>query len=286
MIDRDEATYTREVLREIKRTHEVNRSFGPKGSTPGAADDLIALGSSIICSGTLDGAGPDGHKLTIKHFLTGEPSMLFAYVNDFPTIFPDKRFVLINELGEGFLLGGVPTLQLDGPVWKLRVPLEPRAVRTSVHKLGSSLAQDETGDILIRDGDLAMVSGLAAFPQDLTNLLSLAKGEAVFHQNAGSRISEFFRDFTGSPWLNSLIKMEIIRLASIPVTDHVLNRRYTPLRCADRVRRVDICASKPVKQRLPIRVALDLCGEGAWEGDIRLFVHTPYQLAKVGVMPE
>src|ERR1700722_7106575 len=54
----------------------------------------------------------------------------------------------------------------------------------------------------------------------------------------------------------------------------------TPLRCVTRVRNVEILADAPTKNRLPVRLDLDVQGIGAWTQELAVYVPTPEQMAE------
>ena len=282
IIDRDTSTFTAEGLRAMKRRHEQSRSFAPRPDSADHADDIIAIGDNIIAVGEFIGVDPTGWKARIKHFVLGDALELVSFASDFVTLEPDNRYVVVNALGDGRILSGAPSLVRNGNAYDVNFPVEPSSPRIRAQAVGSTLAEHpESGDLFAKNGSIARVSGLAALPQNLRNSFGLAMGESPFHPRWGTRMALFYRDFAGTPWLDQLIKMEIIRLAAIPQENRMNRSRHTPLQCVDRVRKVETLADDVVDQRLPIRITLDVCGVGRWEEEIRVFIHTDEQLRKV-----
>jgi hypothetical protein len=76
------------------------------------------------------------------------------------------------------------------------------------------------------------------------------------------------------------MKMEIIRLASIPIEDKLRKTRETPLLCVNRVQNVEITSAELDGQYLNVRVGLDLEGLGYWEQEINVFIYSEVQLAE------
>jgi hypothetical protein len=55
----------------------------------------------------------------------------------------------------------------------------------------------------------------------------------------------------------------------------VTGETRTPLQCVTRVRNVEILADAPTKNRLPVRLDLDVHGIGAWTQEVAVYVPTP-----------
>jgi hypothetical protein len=85
----------------------------------------------------------------------------------------------------------------------------------------------------------------------------------------------------GSPWLDLLFKLDVVRQASIPFKDTITRRVQTPLQCVTRVRSVDLLAHTPTQNWLPIRVALDVQGIGPWTHELSIYVPTAAQMAQI-----
>ena len=74
LIDRDEVTYTPEVLRAMKRDHKLFCAEELRGaSAPGAgSDDLVAIGPDVVCVGELLGGGEAEWTLSMRHFVESD----------------------------------------------------------------------------------------------------------------------------------------------------------------------------------------------------------------------
>ena len=91
-------------------------------------------------------------------------------------------------------------------------------------------------------------------------------GQLLLRRDYGARLAEYFEAFHNSPWLGHLLKLEAIRLSAIPY------KQNTPLRCVERVHRIEVLAESPGNQRLPIRVDFDVCGVGRWQHDVSILL--------------
>jgi len=89
-----------------------------------------------------------------------------------------------------------------------------------------------------------------------------------------------FEAYRGSPWLDLLFKLDVVRQASIPFKDGLTGGMRTPLQCVTRVRNVDLLADMPTKNRLPVRVDFDVQGVGQWTRELLIYVPTVEQMAE------
>jgi len=173
------------------------------------------------------------------------------------------------------LLSEAPTLAKPGGEILLTCPIEPAAVRLDVHKIGSmSAMQPDTNDMYVKNGQIARVSGLEAFPQVLRSALSMQRGENVFAPGAGVRFFEYFEDFKGSPWLSRLMMLDVVREASISAPGVPGQGSRTPLPSITRVRSFELLSDIPNANRLPVRAVFDLQGHGLWEGHLGVYMPT------------
>lgn len=281
LIDRDEATYTVDVLKNMKREHEQRCAQEVRGGTSqGIVSELIALGGDIVLTGELTKVEDEHWSFTVKHFVIGDLNKITSFISSFGNIALQDRYILSNELGDGRTLPRAPTFSKEGGVYTLRCAVDPAFVRTPADRLGSDLAlHPETGDPFVnKKGDIARVGGLDALPQKVKSMLSMQRGESLFAPDAGARFFEYFTEFRGSPWLSLLLKLDVIRLAAIPYQD--LGRTYTPLQCVTRVRNVELLADAPENKKLPIRLELDVAGVGPWDRDIDVFMPSAEETEK------
>jgi hypothetical protein len=219
--------------------------------------------------------------LRLSHFLIGDVQKVISFISGFASEAPDQRYILSNELGDGRVLIAAPSLTKQADGYSLLCSVAPGFPRTDVQKLGSALATHaDTNDLYFDDkGNIARVSGLDYFPQRVRELLSMQRGESPFSPTFGMRFFEYFEDYRGSPWLNLLFKLDVVRQASIPFGDR-LDRQRTPLRCVTRVRNVELLAEVPAQNRLPVRVDFEVQGLGPWQRELSIYMPTAEQMAE------
>jgi hypothetical protein len=274
LIDRDEVKYTIEALQEMKRLHEAAQAIAVQTRTnQQLGTGLLAVGPDAVCVGDLESIGSTKWALSLRHFVLGDVHQLITFIGNFATVLPENRYVLSNELGDGRSLSDAPTLSKPGGEILLTCPIESAAIRLDVHRIGSmSAVHPETNDMYIKDGQIARVSGLEAFPQILRSALSMQRGENVFAPRAGVRFFEYFEDFKGSLWLSRLMMLDVVREASIPAPDVMRRERKTPLPSITRVRSFELLSEIPNANRLPVRAGLELQGFGSWEGEFGVYM--------------
>jgi hypothetical protein len=152
-----------------------------------------------------------------------------------------------------------------------------------VQSIGSSWASHpETNDLYLDNNhNIARVSGLDYFPQRVREALSLQFGESPPQPFAGVRFFDYLRTYKDEPWLDLLFKLEVIRLASIPITDVSGKFQYTALRCVTRVRNVELLSKAPASGRIPLRVVFDVQGLGVWDRTVPICMASPEEMAEL-----
>lgn len=277
LIDRDSAIYTTEVLCRMKRDHEDACAAALLGSSgPMPSDNLIAIGPQVVCTGEFLGTTGTQWSLRLKHFVMGDFSRLATFIDSFRR-FPDQdRYVLVNALGDGRVLGRAPCLTKDEGGYLVACDVAPSFPRSKAQELGSQWAiSPVTKDLYIENGVLARVSGLASLPQKIQSCLSLQRGESVFAPDYGVHFAEYVEAFRGTPWLGHLLMLEIVRQSAIPYRDDVQRREFTPLQCVERVLSVEVLAEVPDEEgRMPMRCDLEVKGVGRWQCEISVCLPT------------
>jgi hypothetical protein len=275
LIDRDEATYSADVLRAMKREHEANcaqrqRTAAMAGES---ISDLIAIGPDVVFVGEFLGVDNAEWSFHLQNFVDGDVHTLIAFIERYEQTTAIDRYVLVNFLGDGRVLRGLPTVAKEKTGgYIVRCPVLPSADRIRAADLPEDLALSDDHDLMIRGGDLATLSGLEALPQRVKTSLSHQKGESLFHRDFGTRFAEYYRLLSGSPWFEHFLKLEVIRQAAIPYIDNITDRQYTPLLCVDRVFGIKILADAPSKNWLPIHVDFEVKGVGRRQHDLSVCV--------------
>jgi hypothetical protein len=283
-IDQDEVTYSPEKLRVMKREHETACAMGIRvGKSYDLGAGLLAIGPDIICTGDIQNISADSWTLRLKHFLIGDTHKLVSFIGGFAKASHEARYLLSNELGDGRVLVLAPSLTKERDGYGLLCRIASSFPRIDAQQLGTDFAMhSETGDLYV-DGKrcIATVSGLDALPHKIQSVLSMQQGESPMHPTFGIRFFEYFEAFRGSPWLDLLLKLEVVRQTAIPYTDSVLKRQYTPLQCVTRVKHLELLSEVPKNNRMLARVDLDVQGVGPWQRDLSIYMPTREQMDKL-----
>ncbi len=275
LIDRDEVTYTADVLRAMKSDHEAKCAERQRNalSAGETVPDLVAIGPNIVFVGEFLGVEADVWSFHLRNFVDGDVHALIALAERYEQTGTIDRYVLVNELGDGRTLRDKPSITREtAGGYMVRCPVFPSADRIRAADLPKSWALSESHDLVVQGGNWAMVSGLDALPQQVKTCLSHQRGESPFHRDFGTRFAEYYNLLAGSPWFDRYVKLEVIRQAVIPYTDLTNNRQYTPLLCVERVFGVEILASAPTNNWLPIRVDLDVKAVGRWQCNLSVYI--------------
>lgn len=276
LIDRDEVTYTADMLRAMKSEHEANCAVRQRNATLAGESipDLVAIGPDVVCVGEFLGTENAEWRLHLRNFVEGDVHALISYIDRFEQSAAMDRYVLVNFLGDGRALKSAPSMTMEKTGgYIVRCPVCPSADRIRAADLPSDFALSDKHDLMVGGGGgIAMVSGVDALPQRVKTCLSHQKGESPFHKDFGTRFAEYYRLLAGSPWFEHFLKLEVIRQAAIPYIDPIMNGQYTPLQCVERVFGIEILASTPTNNWLPIRVDLDVKGLGRWQRELSVCV--------------
>ena len=207
------------------RVYRVLSAGTPGGSRAKSTrpDGLIALGPDVVCSGELNGFAADQWDLRLDNFVIGNVGKLMAFAERFEQLPSDQRYVLVNALGDGRLLAAAPALTRASTGYVVKCPILPKAARQRAQDLPTDLALSPGHDLYVKNNSIALVSGVEALPQKLKTILSLQQGELLFHRNFGTRLAEYYFTYRTKPWLEALLRLEVIRQASIPYHDDLHN---------------------------------------------------------------
>lgn len=274
LIDEDHVAFPAEKIQQMKADHEGRiRSEIHGTATNSPILDFVAVGPNLVFTGELIGSEGAAWNFRIDHFLIGDLTTLIQFSENFNRTPLYDRFVLINAIGDGRELAEAPAWKKINTGYVLSVQVLESFPRISASELPTDWAINERNDIFAVNGDIATVAGIDALPQKIRLCLSTLKGEMPFNPTFGTRIKEYFDLFKDSPWLPRLIKLEAIRMASIPYRDTLNSEPYTPLRCVLRVRNIEQLPDR-LGDWTPFRFNLDLEGVGAWQTDLPVFI--PY----------
>ncbi len=276
LIDRDDVTYTVGELQRMKKDHEneiTTRVSGVGFGDQPPIHNLVALGRGVIATGEITRVEGTRWTVRLDHFVEGD----IASVTDMSERFMDypesRRYVLANSMGEGRIIISPPTWEKEADSYFVSIDIEPPFPRTDVHDLPSDIhiISADGQSTLTRDGGIGMVSGIESLYQRISLNLWKHEGDSI-DTEYGSRIAELYPLYSGSPWLDRIIQLEAIRLASIPYTDRFDGYRYTPFMCVETVVSVEVIGDEVVDRFIPVRLELMVSGQGKYTLETRLFI--------------
>lgn len=269
LIDRDEKLYPIDVLKEMKRRHEERCGVEVRGTREVLPrSGLLAVGPDIVFVAELIGLSEDRWTFRIAHAVVGDIHILDLFVDGFRRRPEYDRYVVASAIGDGRILAAAPILSDDGHGYVIACPVQSRAPRRRADQLPMDL--DVAGGDLSLDprGDIATVSGLDALPQNIQLGLGISKGEMFFARDFGARLSEYYKLFVGTVWLEEIFKLEVTRLAAIPYHDEISRSSVTPLVCVDRV--YSVTAHGERAGGVEVTVELEVHGVGRWVGTVTI----------------
>lgn len=274
LIDVNPAAYPTALLHQMKAEHEdaIKLEMEKMKSAP-QCTDFIAIGPNIVFVGELVAVEENVWTFVLDNFVIGELGQLIRYIDQFGDLDSYDKFVLVNDLGDGRELSSPPAWSKSDRGILIKVGVMRSTPRIDAHRLPMDLALNDEHDLFILNGQLARVRGVDALPQKIKTCLSTIRGEVFYAPTYGTRIREYSTDFLGSPWLPKLIKLETIRMASIPYADQMgLNASSTPLKAVRKVISVDQISAEGDDGWFAFRFHLDVEGIGAWVREIKLFI--------------
>jgi hypothetical protein len=274
LIDTDVTTYTVALLRGAKQAHErrCQRALAATSTAaPTLTPHLMAIGPGIVGVGDIDQVDGRRWRVRIEHFVRGTFADLVALAGGLGALPAADRYLIVNSLGEGRQIVGDLAVQRDAGDVLVDCNVAPAFQRTPAQNLLKDFSISVKYDLSAENGTIATVSGLDALPQRLLSCLSMRLGESPFHADFGSRWADLWANYLGSPWLEELLKLDVIRLASIPYADPILQTAYTPLQSVERVDKVTVVGDLD-GSRLPVRLDLQIAGVGAWSRTLAVHV--------------
>jgi len=257
------------VVYELQHRQSPQRPA--KGRLSGAGASLIAIGPDVVAKGAITGSSGWRWDVRLDDFVVGDIRTLTRYSESFSAINYLDRHILVESFGEGRVLTAPPSWVQNGPTCSASVHVRPPAARKRAQDLGTDLALGEDGDIFGRNGRMATVSGVEALPQKLRTCLSFRKGEWI-EPDFGSRIAEYVATYRGSTWLDQLLTLEVIRLASIPYRDRTLKTASTPLQCVERVISFRLLQGSETGGWWRASIELEILGLGRWQNELKIFI--------------
>jgi hypothetical protein len=268
LIDADEGSYSAETIFQWKLKAETETYRQIKDLTKLALPEpttLICLTPKLIFEGIWAGAEDDTWRFTVKNFVYGDLNKLREYrIGRVPG---SKDYIIVESQGDGRLIeGGFQWAQPNEAI-EISAKVFPSAVRRNPNFIGSALA---IGHNMLENGRGRLISGKELAIQKIELLLNTPQGSRLMNHDYGTLFNDYYlahRD--NRSLLNSLIKLELTRLISIPTNPEKPNGD-PELNFINRVNDVEVLSEADKEVRL--RISLEWGDGSLWEGDFSVYL--------------
>ena len=207
--------------------------------------------------------------------MLGDLAALARFGDDFASLPRHERYVAIESQGEGRMLAKPVHWSREGAEVLIELSVEPLAPRTDAARLSRDRAL--TMDKVPMDFDMRLehVSGVESVAQRISTVLSICKDGWGAGAEIGSRVPEFHAQY-GRKGIESFIKLELIRLATVPFWDSLDKKEHVVFGFIDRVLDVELLAD-PAPDWIRPRLRLRLNGvREPWEGYVNVCLSTEH----------
>ncbi len=226
---------------------------------------LVVLGPRIVAEGRRIAAAGNRWTLQLSRFLVGGTSALCEFSEAIESLPLHERCIVLSDPCEGRVLTGMLSWRANGELIEVEATVAPSQPKTPV---------TEVEDL---DSQWNEVRGIAAGALAVERCLLSPIGVKVVHPGCCSRIGEWMQTVDLRPHLDNIIRVEITRLATIPLLDTWAgqSREYAPLSFIDRVQSVRARLDATDDGIVPAQVELLFVRGGIWKGEIRVIIQQP-----------
>ena len=247
--------------------YPANGEF-PDGST------LLQLGSENVFHATWNKITNREWSFLLIRPEIGSLDTLKDYVSSLEPANDADAFVVVESQGDARRVKGIALHRSQLGHQVLRVAVQGRVPPTDPNNVGSDVKVGDDGDIVIEGGDLEMVSGIDAAKQLIMLTLGTPKGRLPWAREVGSEAGLYYARYRDKlALLSRLIKMEMIRLSLIPVSEGIAGK--DPKSSLDFVKRILNVAISSADLRdgmLDVSVGLEWGNGEYWSGNVPIYV--------------
>lgn len=269
LIDSDFINYSPATLRQWKILTEeevYSNLYHLESDTSKIPTTLVSIGKEIVFDGVWKSVDEGFWKFQIHKFIIGQESDLREF--DSKQIPKYDKYIVVETQGDGRLINGQINWQLKEGHYEVKINVENKIQRTTPYELC-----DISAEFIIEDNDLKLVKGVDCAKQIIQSTLSTNFGELFMAFDFGSYFSSYYWRFRGNPQLLlRLIKIEVIRLISIPYPDSMSNSDQPPLNFINRVLDIEILDFELKNQIIPIRIKLEWGDGKYWEDVMDIYI--------------
>lgn len=276
LIDADYTEYSASTLRDWKEQAEKRaadslklptQEYSSKGAT------LIQLGNGIIYFVHWNAIHSQEWIFELISPLIGSTDSLNHYVLEFSSLPETETYVVIESQGDARKILDIKSEVSSEGKYLLFIDVDKKPVPTNPHDLGMSMGIDDTGDIFIQNGSLAMVKGIDNAKQIISICMSTIKGEINYAKEIGSLATLYYNEYKDDlEVFGRLILLELIRLSLIPMERRNGEGKVPSLHFVKRFLNVQISSTELAHSRFKAHIKLEWGNGELWDGEIPIFV--------------
>lgn len=231
---------------------------------------LVMLDINLIFQGRWIYVHEETWKFRIYTFVEGSITLLQDYIGKFSERANWNKYVVVESQGDGRVLSAV-SLEMDDEGYVLSCDLNPKLPRTNPHEVGTDLAMGDDGDLVIENGDFKLVKGIECALQIISKNLSSEFGWWA-NPALGSNFKSIYKNYQQCEQLNSLVKLEIVRLLTVPASKGIFDNGPSKpeLNFINRINWVKVQPHDPLLPYLPLRVSLEWGNNETWDGELKI----------------
>jgi hypothetical protein len=279
LIDCDYLNYSVQTIKAWKQSAE-NRAY--KILVEGASNDfnnlmLIQITNNCVFYGEWYSIDKYSWSFTIGKFVVGNDALL----NDICLkIIEDKiekydNFVVIDFQGDGRELNKSASIKIIENKRIITVNVKEKLKRFDISHEYIDIKTGEDGDIILdKNGNIENVCGKEVGMQGIFTALGMAKGDRLYNPYDGSDFSIYFWKYKDDPdLLNSLLKIEIARLLTVPAYSNA-NKEEASLGFINRIYDAKILDYKLNEyNRIPVSITIEFSDNEVITGTGFVYIH-------------
>ncbi len=216
---------------------------------------LVILGHQIVAEGRRIAAAGNRWTLQLSRFLIGDESALCRFAEQVERLPLHERFVAVSDPDDARLLEGALSWQADRGVVRVEVTVAAARSRCPV-------AEVATLD------DLTEIRGVAAAIYELRYALVSPMGGFCVPEGMGTWTGEWMQVPAAAARLNDLVRLELVRRASVPRMHALLGGEHVSLAFVERVVSAHARPNEGDEEAIPVDVEVVFVGAGSWKGEI------------------
>lgn len=266
IIDADYINYSPSTLLQWKENAENDnykllQDFD-KNNIHSISTTFIQLGENLVVEGFWKFINEDIWGFEFSNFIIGSINELIEFSEK---NYNYQKYIIIESQGDGRIIKNKFSWKLlvNGN-YEISLNTNEKFLRDTPYQFS-----DISSDFEFVNGDFKIVKGEECAKQIITNTLSISVGDLKFSPYFYSLFSNYFNKFNNNiPLLERLMKLELIRLLSIPLE----NNTEPPLNFINRIVKVVILSIIPKNKKIPIKIELEWGDGKNWHDNFDIFI--------------